>query len=75
MAKQGQAPILTKTEQKAVLNTFIGTPDRKIDFHTWDSPIFPNKDGFFSFSLIYQIPCLDIKERLFSFPLAFFKFK
>ena len=26
MAKQGQAPILTKTEQKAVLNTFIGTP-------------------------------------------------
>ena len=26
MARQGQAPILTKTEQKAVLNTFIGTP-------------------------------------------------
>ena len=26
MARQGQAPILTKIEQKAVLNTFIGTP-------------------------------------------------
>ena len=26
MAKQGQAPILSKIEQKAVLNTFIGTP-------------------------------------------------
>ena len=28
MAKQGQAPILTKIEQKAVLNTFIGTPQQ-----------------------------------------------
>ena len=26
MAKQGQAPILSKIEQKEVLNTFIGTP-------------------------------------------------
>ena len=27
-SRQGQAPILTKIEQKAVLNTFIGTPQQ-----------------------------------------------
>ena len=45
----------------------LGTPERMIDFQTWDSPIFSNID-LFSFSAIR----LNFQIRVFIFPLTFF---